>query len=86
MDTLEVMFWIIFLLTISLLFFAAFGADKISNQTIEEYMENLVSEEQGSRGTQRTMQELWYGHNTPKNIWVLCGFSAKVEDLGMPRV
>jgi hypothetical protein len=51
MDTLEVMFWIIFLLTISLLFFAAFGADKISNQTIEEYMENLVSEEQGSRGT-----------------------------------
>ena len=51
MDTLEVIFWIIFLLTISLLFFAAFGADKISNQTIEEYMENLVSEEQGSRGT-----------------------------------
>ena len=38
-------------ITISLLFFAAFGADKISNQTIEEYMENLVSEEQGSRGT-----------------------------------
>ena len=51
MDTLEVIFWIIFLLTISLLFFAAFGADKISNQTIEEYMENLVNEEQGSRGT-----------------------------------
>ena len=51
MDTLEVIFWIIFLLTISLLFFAAFGADKISNQTIEEYMENLVSEEQGRRGT-----------------------------------
>ena len=51
MDTLEVIFWIIFLLTISLLFFAAVGADKISNQTIEEYMENLVSEEQGRRGT-----------------------------------
>ena len=51
MTTLEVILWIIFLLTISLLFFAAFGADKVSNQTIEEYMENLVSEEQGSRGT-----------------------------------
>ena len=47
----EVLLWVIFILTISLLFFAAFGADKISNQTIEEYMENLVSEEQGSRGT-----------------------------------
>ena len=51
MTTLEVILWCIFLLTISLLFFAAFGADKVSNQTIEEYMENLVSEEQGSRGT-----------------------------------
>ena len=51
MTTLEVILWIIFLLTISLLFFAAFVADKVSNQTIEEYMENLVSEEQGSRGT-----------------------------------
>ena len=55
MDTLEVILWILFILVISLLFFAAFGADKISNQTIEEYMENLVNEEQGSRGTQREM-------------------------------
>lgn len=51
MDTLEVILWILFLITISLLFFAAFGAEKVSSQTIEEYMENLVSEEQGSRGT-----------------------------------
>ena len=51
MDTLEVIFWIIFLLTISLLFFAAFGADKISNQTIEEYMDNLITEENDRRGT-----------------------------------
>jgi len=50
MTTLEIMLWILFLLTISLLFFAAFGSDKVSNQTIEEYMENLVSEEKGSRG------------------------------------
>ncbi len=51
MSTIEVVLWIMFILLISLLFFAAFGADKVSNQTIEEYMENLVNEEQGSRGT-----------------------------------
>jgi preprotein translocase subunit YajC len=51
MSTIEVMLWIMFVLLISLLFFAAFGADKVSNQTIEEYMDNLVNEEQGSRGT-----------------------------------
>jgi len=50
MDTLEIMMWIIFILAISLLFFAAFGADKVSNQTIEEYMEGLISEEQENRG------------------------------------
>lgn len=55
MSTIEVVLWIMFILLISLLFFAAFGADKVSNQTIEEYMENLVNEEQGSRGTQREM-------------------------------
>ena len=51
MSTIEVVLWIMFILLISLLFFAAFGADKVSNQTIEEYMENLVNEEQGSRGS-----------------------------------
>ena len=85
MDTLEVILWILFILVISLLFFAAFGADKISNQTIEEYMDNLISEEQ-QRGTQRTMYDLWFRHNTPKNLGFLCRFSAKVEDLGMQRV
>ena len=85
MDTLEIILWILFILVISLLFFAAFGADKISNQTIEEYMDNLISEEQ-QRGTQRTMYELWNRYHTPKDMGVLCGFSAKVEDLGMPRV
>tara|TARA_R110002020_G_scaffold23960_1_gene79263 strand:- start:535 stop:693 length:159 start_codon:yes stop_codon:yes gene_type:complete len=47
MDTIEVILWIVFILTISLLFFAAFGAEKVSNQTIEEYMDNLINEEQG---------------------------------------
>ena len=51
MDTLEIMLWVIFILAISLLFFAAFGAEKVSNQTIEEYMEGLINEESDNRGT-----------------------------------
>jgi hypothetical protein len=43
--TLEAILWVIFILVVSLLFFAAFGSDKVSDQTIEEYMENLISEE-----------------------------------------
>ena len=54
----EVLLWIIFILTISLLFFAAFGADKVSNQPIEEYMDNLIDEEKGIRGAQRRMSIL----------------------------
>tara|TARA_R100000152_G_C6754919_1_gene178634 strand:+ start:670 stop:825 length:156 start_codon:yes stop_codon:yes gene_type:complete len=50
MSTIEVILWILFVLTISLLFFAAFGADKVSNQTIEEYMEDLMEQEQDIRG------------------------------------
>ena len=85
MTTIEVILWILFLLTISLLFFAAFGAEKISNQTIEEYMDNLISEEQ-QRGTQRTMWILWYLHDTKTHLRVLCGVSTNSYDLGMPRV
>ena len=51
MDTLEIILWIVFILAISLLFFAAFGAEKVSNQTIEEYMEGLINEESDNRGT-----------------------------------
>lgn len=43
--TVEVILWFIFIIVVSLLFFAAFGSDKVSNQTIGEYMENLISEE-----------------------------------------
>jgi len=49
--TLEAVLWVVFVLGISLLFFAAFGSDRVSNQTIEEYMENLINEEQGFRGS-----------------------------------
>ena len=49
--TFEAILWVLFILVTSLLFFAAFSGDRVSNQTIEEYMDNLVNEEQGSRGT-----------------------------------
>jgi hypothetical protein len=49
-STIEIILWFVFILVISLLFFAAFGSDKVSNQTIEEYMDNLINEEQ-QRGT-----------------------------------
>ena len=49
-STLEIVLWIVFILAISLLFFAAFGSDRVSNQTIEEYMDNLITEESGIRG------------------------------------
>jgi hypothetical protein len=49
-STIEIVLWFVFILVISLLFFAAFGSDKVSNQTIEEYMDNLINEEQ-QRGT-----------------------------------
>jgi hypothetical protein len=48
--TMEAILWFIFIIVVSLLFFAAFGSDKVSNQTIEEYMEKLISEEK-ERGT-----------------------------------
>lgn len=50
-STIEIILWFVFILVISLLFFAAFGSDKVSNQTIEEYMENLISEERERGGT-----------------------------------
>ena len=49
--TVEVIAWVLFILVISLLFFAAFGSDKISNTPIEEYMDNLITEENDRRGT-----------------------------------
>ena len=77
MSTIEVVLWIMFILLISLLFFAAFGADKVSNQTIEEYMDNLIDEEKGIRGAQRRMSILQNEYDTQKDSRFLCGFSAK---------
>ena len=45
MDTFEVILWFVFILVVSLLFFAAFGSQKVSHESIEEYMNELINEE-----------------------------------------
>ena len=42
METGEVFAWIIFLMVISVLFFAAFGTYSVTEDSIEEYMENIM--------------------------------------------
>jgi hypothetical protein len=46
METMEIIMWILFMIVISLLFFAAFGNSKYSESSIEEYMQKLIDEEQ----------------------------------------
>ena len=42
METGEVFAWLIFMVVITLLFFAAFGTSQITEDTIEEYMDNIM--------------------------------------------
>tara|TARA_Y100001937_G_scaffold68044_1_gene93011 strand:- start:527 stop:694 length:168 start_codon:yes stop_codon:yes gene_type:complete len=49
--TLEWIGWIVFVFIISLLFFAAFGNSKYSEDSIEEYMEKLIEEERRRSGS-----------------------------------
>jgi len=51
MSPYEWMGWIVFVIVISLLFFAAFGNSKYSESSIEEYMDNLIDEERGRNGS-----------------------------------
>ena len=44
METGEVFAWLLFLMIITLLFFAAFGQSSFDEESIEEYMANLVDE------------------------------------------
>jgi len=44
MESGEVLAWIIFMMIITLLFFAAFGQSSFDEQSIEEYMANLTDE------------------------------------------
>ena len=45
MESGEVFAWIIFMIVITVLFFAAFGGSEYNEQSIEEYMDKLTSEE-----------------------------------------
>lgn len=49
--TLEWIAWFVFVIIISLLFFAAFGGSKYTEDSIEEYMENLIDEERRRSGS-----------------------------------
>ena len=55
--TVEWILWTIFMLGMSLLFFAAFGGSKYSESSIDEYMEKLenqiLEEERNQRGPTR---------------------------------
>jgi hypothetical protein len=43
LTTGEVFAWIIFSIVITFLFFAAFGTSSVTEETIEEYMENIMT-------------------------------------------
>jgi hypothetical protein len=50
MESGEIFAWLLFLIVITLLFFAAFGQSSFDEQTIEEYMENLSKDnDEGQR-------------------------------------
>jgi hypothetical protein len=50
MESGEIFAWLLFLIVITLLFFAAFGQSSFDEQTIEEYMENLTKDnDEGQR-------------------------------------
>ena len=53
MDTGEVFGWIFFLIFVSILFFAAFGSASVTEDTVEEYISNLMAEEQKSMNRKR---------------------------------
>jgi hypothetical protein len=45
LSTWEIIAWCVFVIGMSLLFFAAFGGSKYSESGIDEYMERLIDEE-----------------------------------------
>ena len=52
---LEWVAWTVFVMIISLLFFAAFGGSKYSETNIEEYMAKLIAKEMERSGSQGNM-------------------------------
>ena len=53
MDTGEVFGWIFFFIFVCILFFAAFGSASVTEDTVEEYISNLMAEEQKSMNRKR---------------------------------
>ena len=53
MDTGEVFGWIFFFIFVSILFFAAFGSASVTEDTVEEYISNLMAEKQKSINRKR---------------------------------
>ena len=49
MSTAEWFGLLIFLIIITLLFFAAFGGNNITDQSVEDYMRRLVGESEGDK-------------------------------------
>jgi len=45
MDTGEGFAWFFFIVALTILFFAAFGASNVTDASIEEYMQRLISGE-----------------------------------------
>ena len=45
MESAEIFAWFFFVLIITLLFFAAFGGSNLTEESIEEYMQTLMTQE-----------------------------------------
>tara|TARA_R110002020_G_scaffold448493_1_gene661320 strand:- start:1783 stop:1950 length:168 start_codon:yes stop_codon:yes gene_type:complete len=53
MDTGEVFGWIFFFVFVSILFFAAFGSASVTEDSVEEYINNLMAQEENAIRTNR---------------------------------
>ena len=53
MDTGEVFGWLFFFIFISILFFAAFGSASVTEDSVEEYISNLMKEESANQRQKR---------------------------------
>ena len=53
MNTGEVFGWLFFLIFISILFFAAFGSASVTEDSVEEYINNLMAEDNANKGNRK---------------------------------
>ena len=68
---------IIFVIILMLLFFAAFGGTSITDESVEEYMKRLMSEDakKGLNGAKAGLSVLFGKNHSQTAIWFLCGFN-----------